>query len=54
MNYTAEQFNGAYRAQRMGEARTARRSGQMVTARRLSRRAERAAQMARVALARSL
>jgi len=39
---------------RLGEARRMRRSHQLVLARRLSRRAERAALQARLALARSL
>jgi len=54
MNYGSEQMAQAYMAERMGEARAARRGRQMVAARRLSRRAERAAAMARVAAARSL
>jgi hypothetical protein len=52
--YATEQMQQAYMAERMGEARAARRGRQATAARRLSRRAERAAAMARVAVARSL
>lgn len=41
-------------SERVGEARERRRAHQLVRAQKLSRRAERAAQQARVALARSL
>ena len=41
-------------AERLGEARELQRQKELVLARRLSRRAERAAQQARLALARSL
>jgi hypothetical protein len=54
MNYASEQLTRAVMAERMHEARSARRGRQMVAARRLSRRAERAAAAARVAVARSL
>jgi hypothetical protein len=64
MNTTPNRSNEMYllnedlaRAQmsaRLGEAQELRRGHQLVLARRLSRRAERAAQQARLALARSL
>lgn len=41
-------------SERLGEARERRRVHQLVLAQRMSRRAERAAQQARLALARSL
>jgi hypothetical protein len=49
-----EDLARAHRSARLGEARELRRGHQLVLARRLSRRAERAAQQARLALARSL
>lgn len=54
MNYASEQLQQAYLAERLGEARAVRRGRQTTVARRLSRRAERAAAAARVAVARSL
>jgi hypothetical protein len=49
-----EDLARAQMSERLGEARELRRGHQLVLARRLSRRAERAAQQARLALARSL
>lgn len=54
MSYLTEQFVVAQTELRQREAREARRSRQYATARRLSRRAERAAAQARLAVARSL
>ena len=54
MNLMNEDLARAQMAERLGEARELRRGHQLVMARRLSRRAERAAQQARLALARSL
>jgi hypothetical protein len=49
-----EDLARAHIAARLGEAQDLRRGHQLALARRLSRRAERAAQQARLALARSL
>jgi hypothetical protein len=49
-----EDLARAQMAERLGEARELQRQNEIVRARRLSRRAERAAQQARLALARSL
>jgi hypothetical protein len=49
-----EDLARAQMAERLGEARELQRQHEIVRARRLSRRAERAAQQARLALARSL
>jgi len=49
-----EDLARAQMAARLGEARELQRQKEIVRARRLSRRAERAAQQARLALARSL
>jgi hypothetical protein len=54
MSLMNEDLARAQMAERLGEARETRRGHQLVTARRLSRRAERAAAQARLALARSL
>ncbi|HET6624762.1 MAG TPA: hypothetical protein VFG63_00095 [Nocardioidaceae bacterium] len=54
MNLMNEDLARAHMAARLGEARELRRGHQLVLARRLSRRAERAALQARLALARSL
>ena len=54
MNLMHEELARAQMAERLGEARAQRRGRQLVVARRLSRRAERAAQQARLALARSI
>ena len=54
MNLMYEDLARAHMSARLGEARNLRRGNQLVLARRLSRRAERAAQQARLALARSL
>jgi hypothetical protein len=54
MNSLNEDLARANMAERLGEARQLRRGHQLVLARRLSRRAERAAAQARLALARSL
>lgn len=54
MNLMNEDLARAHMSARLGEARELRRGHQLVLARRLSRRAERAALQARVALARSL
>ncbi|WP_370250421.1 hypothetical protein [Nocardioides sp.] len=49
-----EDLARAQAAARLGEAQELRRGHQLVRARRLSRKAERAAQQARLALARAL
>ena len=54
MNLMNEDLARAQMSERLGEAHELRRGHQLVMARRLSRRAERAAQQARLALARSL
>jgi hypothetical protein len=54
MNLINEDLARAQIAQRLGEAQDLRLGHQITRARRLSRRAERAAQQARLALARSL
>lgn len=54
MNLMHEDLARAHMGARLGEARTMRRGHQLLLARRLSRRAERAAMQARLALARSL
>ena len=54
MNLINEDLARAQMSARRGEAHELRRGHQLVMARRLSRRAERAAQQARLALARSL
>ena len=54
MNLINEDLARAQRSSRVGEAQELRRGRQVVLARRLSRRAERAAHQARLALARSL
>jgi hypothetical protein len=54
MNMISEELARAHVAARLGEARASRRGHQLVLARRLSRRAERAAAQARLALARTL
>ena len=54
MNLMHEELARAHTSARLGEARQRRRGHQLVRARRLSRRAERAAQEARLAIARSL
>ena len=54
MNLMNEDLARAQMSARLGEAHELRRGHQLVMARRLSRRAERAAQQARLALARSL
>ncbi len=54
MNLLNEDLARAHISSRLGEAQNLRRGHQLVLARRLSRRAERAAQQARLALARSL
>jgi hypothetical protein len=54
MNLMHEDLARAQMSARLGEARELRRGHQLALARRLSRRAERAAQQARLALARSL
>ena len=54
MNRMHEDLARAQLAQRLGEAHAANRGHQLARARRLSRRAERAALKARLALARSL
>jgi hypothetical protein len=53
MNLMYEELARAQWTERLGEAQAQRRARQVVVARRLSRRAERAAQQARVALARA-
>ncbi|MGN6132369.1 MAG: hypothetical protein ACTHOK_18675 [Nocardioidaceae bacterium] len=54
MNLMHEDLARAQMSARLGEAQTRRRGHQLVLARRLSRRAERAALQARLALARTL
>jgi hypothetical protein len=54
MNLMHEDLARAQMAARLGEAQELRRGHQLAMARRLSRRAERAAREARLALARSL
>ncbi|UAL28576.1 hypothetical protein K8W59_11915 [Nocardioides rotundus] len=54
MYLIAEDLARAQMSARLGEAHEARRVGQLVRARRLSRKAERAAMRARLALARAL
>ena len=53
MNLMFEELARAQMSERLGEAQSRRRGRQVVVARRLSRRAERAAWQARLALARS-
>jgi hypothetical protein len=53
MNLMNEELARAQMAARLGEAHDMRRGHQLAMARRLSRRAERAAQQARLAIARS-
>jgi hypothetical protein len=52
MSLIAENLARAHMSERLEQARTARRGHQLATARRLSRKAERAAAQARLALAR--
>jgi hypothetical protein len=54
MNLITEDLARAQMSARLGEARELRRGHQLLKARRLTRRAERAAHQARLALARSL
>ena len=54
MNLMNEDLARAQMSARLGEAQELRRGHQLAKARRLSRRAERAAHQARLALARSL
>lgn len=54
MNLMQEELARAHMAARLGEAQIQRRGYQLALARRMSRRAERAAQQARLALARAL
>lgn len=54
MNLMHEDLARAHMDARLAEARTLRRSAQMSRAQRLARRAERAAQQARLAMARAL
>jgi hypothetical protein len=54
MNTMHEDLARAQMSARLGEAQQMRRGRQLVMARRLSRRAERAAQQARLVVARSL
>jgi len=54
MNLMNEDLARAQMRTRLGEAQQLRRGHQMALARRLSRKAERAAQQARLALARAL
>lgn len=54
MNLLHENLARAQMSERLGEARQLRRGHQMARARRLSRKAEQAAQQARLALARAL
>ena len=54
MNLMQEDLARAQMHARLGEAQLLRRGHQMALARRLSRKAERAAQQARLALARAL
>jgi hypothetical protein len=53
MNLMYEELARAQMSERLGEAQAQRRGRQVVVARRLSRRAERAAMRARLALARA-
>jgi hypothetical protein len=53
MNLMHEELARAQMSERLGEAQAQRRGRQVVVARRLSRRAERAALQARLALARA-
>jgi hypothetical protein len=53
MNLMHEDLARAQMSERLGEARALRRGRNVVVARRLSRRAERAAHQARLALARA-
>ncbi len=54
MNLMNENLARAQMSARLGEAQSLRRGHQLARARRLSRRAEQAAQQARLALARAL
>ncbi|MGD9960590.1 hypothetical protein [Nocardioides sp.] len=54
MNLIHENLARSQMAERLGEAQELRRGNRLVRARRLSRKAERAAQQARLALARAL
>jgi hypothetical protein len=54
MNSMQEDLARAHMHARLGEARMSRRGHQLARARRLSRKAEQAAQQARLALARAL
>ena len=54
MNLMHENLARAQQSERLGEARQLQRGAQMARARRLSRKAEQAAQQARLALARAL
>ncbi len=54
MNLMHEELARSHMAARLGEAQELRRGNRLVRARRLSRKAERAAQQARLALARAL
>ena len=54
MNLLHENLARAQMSARLGEAQQLRRGAQMARARRLSRKAEQAAQQARLALARAL
>ncbi len=54
MNLMQENLARAQMSERLGEAHQQRRGHQLVRARRLSRKAEEAAQQARLALARAL
>lgn len=53
MNLMYEELARARMSERLGEAQALRRGHRVVVARRLSRRAEKAAQQARLALARA-
>ncbi len=52
LNLIEEDLARAHRTARLSEAQSARRARQLIAARRLSRKAERAATQARLALAR--
>ena len=54
MNFLAEDLARAHLRSRLHEARRAERGNQLAAARRLSRKAERAAAQARLALARAI
>ncbi|MFT4008437.1 MAG: hypothetical protein QM655_00185 [Nocardioidaceae bacterium] len=54
MNLMTEDLARAHMAERLGEARESRRQRELTTSQRMARRAEKAAQQARLALARSL